>query len=155
MTVGVGLGAMVELLGLGEFLAALKRAEEQAGEASRDAVAQTAAMVEREAKANFSGSHRRGEPHVGGDKPNVVTGNLRRSIHADPIRRYSLAEYGTIIAPRAVYGRRVELGWPHSDGQRGHGVTRAFPYFTEPAAKARREFPRIAEERWARYLRSM
>lgn len=144
-----------ELLGLREFLEAVRRVEEGAGEAAREAVAETAAMVERDAKANFQGAHKRGQPHTGGDKPNVVTGTLRRSIKADPIRRYSLAEYGTVVAPRAIYGRRVELGWPHSDGQVGHGVTRAFPFFGPAAKKAREEFPRVTAEKWSRFLHSV
>lgn len=143
------------MLGLREFLAALDKAEAGAGAASRAAVALTAAEVEAEAKKNFQGSHGKGQPHTGGDKPNVVTGTLRRSIQADPITRMGLAEYGTSIGPRAVYGRRVELGWPHSDGTRGHGVTRPFPYFTEPAKKAGDSLRVHAAEQWNRYLHSI
>lgn len=140
------------LLGLSQFEAALRRVAKDADAAAKTAVVETAALVEREAKHNFFGSHKKGEPHVGGDKPNVVTGTLRRSIIADPVRRYGIADYGTVVAPRAVYGRRVELGWSASDGTRGHQVTRAFPYFEEPARRGREEFPRIAAERWRRFL---
>lgn len=143
------------MLGLREFLAALDRAEAGANAAARAAVAQTAAEAEAGAKKNFQGSHARGELHVGGDKPNVVTGTLRRSIRTDPIARLGLADYGTVVAPRVIYARRVEKGWPTSDGSVGHGVTRAFPYFEEPAKKARESLRVHAAEQWSRYLRSV
>lgn len=140
------------ILGLHEFEAALKRVAFEADEAARVAVAKAAALAESKAKANFEGSHAAGEPHVGGDKPNVVAGTLRRSITTDPIRRYSLGDYGTVVAPRVAYARRVELGYPGSEG-RGHARTRAFPYFTPAAEDARREFRSIARDTWASYLR--
>ena len=145
------------MLGLNEFMAALRRAEAGANAASRAAVAITGAKVEAEAKANFEGSHAKGEPHVGGNKPNVVTGQTRRSIRMDPIARYGLADFGTIVAPRVKWARRLELGWPaeRDDGKVGHGVTRPFPYFAEPALRARSEFRSIAAEQWSRYLRSV
>jgi hypothetical protein len=140
------------MLGLREFEAALRRVEAGANQASKVAVAITAAKVEAEAKANFEGSHAKGDPHVGGNKPNVVTGQTRRSIRTDPIARYGLADYGTIVAPRVKWARRLELGWPSSDGTVGHGVTRAFPYFAEPAKRGRDEFRTVAAEQWSRFL---
>jgi hypothetical protein len=140
------------MLGLREFENALKRAEAGANEAARSAVAAAAAIAEAGAKKNFEGSHKRGEPHVGGDKPNVVSGDLRRSIRTDPIRRYSIGDFGTVVAPRMKYARRVELGWPSGDGTRGHQATRPFPYFAEPARRARDEFRALAAEQWRRYL---
>ena len=145
------------MIGLPEFQAALRRAEAGANAAARAAVAITGAKVEAEAKANFEGSHAAGEPHVGGNKPNVVTGQTRRSIRMDPIARYGLADFGTIVAPRVKWARRLELGWPQSmdDGKVGHGVTRPFPFFEEPARRAREEFRDVAAVQWTRYLRSV
>lgn len=140
------------LLGVRELTRALERVAVEADVAARDAVAKTAAMVESAAKRNFVGSHSKGDPHVGGDQPNVVTGTARRSIRTDPIRRYGLGDYGTVVAPRVIYGRRLELGYPGGGGGRGHQATRAFPYFEEPAKKARDEFPRIAATRWSAFL---
>ncbi|MGN6607961.1 MAG: HK97 gp10 family phage protein [Jatrophihabitans sp.] len=140
------------MLGLREFEAALNKVVIQGDAVSRQAVAAAAAIAERDAKNNFEGAHKRGEPHVGGDKPNVVTGTLRRSITTDPIRRYGLGSYGTVVAPRANYARRVELGWPDSDGTRGHNVTRPYPYFEPAADHAREELPDLAAAMWRRFL---
>lgn len=140
------------ILGLHEFEAALVRVAKGAENAARDAVAETAALAEAGAKKNFEGAHAKGQPHVGGDKPNIVTGTLRRSIRTDPIRRYALGDYGTIVAPRVKYARRVELGYPGGGGGRGHQATRPFPYFTEPAKHAKDRFRTIAAERWRIYM---
>ena len=140
------------ILGLREIEAALTKVSDGADAAARTAVAKTAAMVEKEAKAAFEGSHARGEPHVGGPHPNVVTGTARRSVRTDPVTRYGIGDYGTIVAPRARYYRRLELGWPTSDGTRGHQRTRPFPSFGPAAQKARREFPETAAAEWRKFL---
>jgi hypothetical protein len=126
--------------------------EAGANAAARKAVAEAAALAEAGAKQNFEGSHARGEPHVGGDKPNVVTGTLRRSIRADPIRRYGIADYGTVVAPRVAYARRVEKGYPGGGDGPGQQATRAFPYFEPAAHIAREQFRVIAAEQWRRFL---
>lgn len=140
------------ILGLAEFEAALRRVAFEAGEAGRIAVAKTAAMVEAEAKKNFDGAHRKGEPHVGGSRPNVVTGNLRRSIRTDPIKVYALGDYGTVVAPRAIYGRRIELGYPGGGGGPGQQPTRAFPYFVPAAQHAGAKFSDTAAAQWRAFL---
>jgi hypothetical protein len=117
-------------------------------------VSKTAALVEKRAKENFEGSHAKGQPHVGDHHPNVVTGTARRSVRTDPVQRFGLGDYGTIVAPRAKYYRRLELGWPTSDGTRGHQVTRPFPSFVPAAREARKEFPEIAAETWRAFLTS-
>lgn len=83
-------------------------------------VAEGAVLVINKAQHNFDGSHKKGQPHVGGDKPNVVSGYLRRSIIADPIVKVGIGQYATTVGPTAVYGRRVELGFQGS---------KAYPYF--------------------------
>lgn len=107
-----------------------------------------AALVERAAKKNFEGAHPRGAPHVGGDKPNVVTGTLRRSITSDPIRRTGLGTYSTKVGPRTVYGRRVELGYSGGSG-RGRQATRPFPYFTPAVREVSPRLRSIAAAHWA------
>ena len=64
--------------------------------------------------------------HQGGDRPNIRTGYLARSIRAD----FSVVGVGRAqaeIGPRAAYGRRIELGYPGGEG-RGQAKTRAFPF---------------------------
>jgi pyruvate/2-oxoglutarate dehydrogenase complex dihydrolipoamide acyltransferase (E2) component len=132
------------LLGLAEFEAAIARVSADADAASKAAVSKAAAQVEADAKKSFQGAHKKGEPHVGGNQPNVVTGMLRRSIQTDPITRFGLSDYGTAIAPRAIYARSVEYGHDASS----HG----YPFFMPAAEKTGREFPSIAAEQWARFM---
>ena len=95
--------------GIREFEAAVAKIAAQADVAAKVAVVKIAAKVEAEAKANFEGSHKKGEAHVGGDKPNVVSGSLRRSIVSTPAERYGMWDYGIEVGPTLIYGRRVEL----------------------------------------------
>jgi hypothetical protein len=127
-------------VGLRELEAALVRVAEDAEIASKLIVRDSAAVVERAAKKNFQGHHKPGEAHTGGDKPNVVTGALRRSITADPIRSTGRFEYGTRIGPRTVYARSVELG--HTEG------SRKFPYFKPAVDDTRQELQAIAAKHW-------
>lgn len=141
------------MLGLKEFEAALKRVATGADSAGRTAVVKAAALAEAEAKRNFEGSHGKGEPHVGGDKPNVVTGTARRSIVHDPVVQYGFGDWATKVGPTVKYGRRLELGYPRQPGAgRGHQTTRPFPYFGPAAKKAREAFPSIAAEQWRRFM---
>jgi hypothetical protein len=142
----------VPILGLREFEAALRKVAFDADEAGKIAVIKAAALVEAKTKANFEGSHKKGEPHVGGDRPNVVTGTARRSVRSDPVERLGLGDYREIVAPRARYYRRLELGYPGGTGGRGHQRTRAFPSFGPAVEDARREFPQIAADTWRGFL---
>lgn len=139
------------LLGVAEFERALKRVAAQADRAARRNVVEAAATLEKLAKAGFEGTHEKGKPHVGGDRPNVVTGALRRSIHHTPISRLGFALYSTEVGPSTVYARRVELGYAGSEG-RGHDPTRAFPYFSPAYAATRELFPSIAAHNWNRFM---
>lgn len=119
--------------GMDEFESAMRRVRAATDAASKEIVTTDAAMLTTAAQANFSGSHRRGEPHVGGAFPNIVSGDLRRSIRADPITRWADASYGTSVAPHMVYGRRVELGW---QGSTPHA------FFQPAVSTAVKQFPK-------------
>jgi len=93
---------------------------------------------------NFEGVHKRGQPHVGGDKPNVVTGYLRRSIRMDPIVKVGRGHYVSKVGPNAIYGRSVELGYNGS---------KAYPYFTPAVHSAEQAFGEIRDRAFAQYLR--
>lgn len=62
------------------------------------------------AVGNFEGAHAVGFPHVGGTKPNTVTGNLQRSIKAQPVRSAGAYRYSVTVGPHAIYSRIIELG---------------------------------------------
>ena len=129
--------------GIRGFGEAMDRIAEQAAEASKEIVARSAAVVEAAAKANFEGAHKKGQPHVGGDRPNVVTGTLRRSIRSTPIVQVGRGAYSTTVGPSTVYARRVELGYRGS---------RAYPYFSPAARKVQPQLEAIAAETWRKFL---
>jgi hypothetical protein len=142
-------------LGLSEFENAMTKVARDADLASKAIVAKSAAVVIKTAQANFEGARKwvsgsRGgrhmfpARHVGGDRPNVVSGDLRRSIKADPIIRFGLAHYATRVGPRVAYGRRVEFGLHGSPG---------YPFFNPAVEESRPELARIAADTWRQFLR--
>lgn len=139
-------------VGIPEFNAALKRIGDKADLASREVVAKSAALLIRNAQHNFAGSHKKGQPHVGGDLPNVVTGDLRRSIKMDPVTRLGPTSYVTRVGPRMIYGRRVELGYTGGTGP-GQQASRAYPYFEPALASSMVDFSSIAKSAWAKAWR--
>jgi Bacteriophage HK97-gp10, putative tail-component len=130
--------------GLEEMEKAFTRAGVQADLAARENVRVAAMSLVRDAQNNFQGSHKKGQPHVGGDKPNIVTGNLRRSIMADSMKHYGMGVYSTSVGPTMKYGRRVELGL---------APTGAYPYFGPAAKQLRAEMGAIATANWARFIK--
>lgn len=132
------------LLGVREFESALRKVAAQADLAARRNVAEAAALLEKTAKANFEGHHKKGQPHEGGDKPNVVSGTLRRSIHHTPIARLGFANYGTDVGPSTVYARSVELG--------NHPGWAAYPYFEPAYDELRGQYGAIAARNWGRFM---
>jgi hypothetical protein len=130
--------------GMEELAQAVVRAGAQVDAAAKANVSVAAATLIKDAQANFSGSHKKGEPHVGGSQPNIVTGNLRRSIMADSTNHLAMGVYSTQVGPTMKYGRRVELGL---------APTGAYPYFGPAAAKLRTEMAAIATANWVRYLK--
>lgn len=130
--------------GLQGVYEALDRISEQADEAAKAIVTKGAAIVEAEIKAGFSGSHKKGEPHVGGAQPNIVTGTLRRSVRANPVVKTGPSEYGTQVGPRVIYARRVELGYRGSRG---------YPYVTPGHGRAMPKLAAIQAEEARRFLK--
>jgi hypothetical protein len=130
--------------GLEAMEKAFTRAGVQADLAARENVRIAAMTLVRDAQNNFEGAHKKGQPHVGGDKPNIVTGNLRRSIMADSLNHYAMGVYTTSVGPTMKYGRRVELGL---------APTGAYPYFGPAAKQLRAEMAAIATANWARFIK--
>ena len=138
----------IKVDGLKELGDAFAEMAAKADVAAKAIVAESVAVVEARAKANFHGSHARGEPHTGGSKPNVVTGMLRRSIGHEPIHRTGLATWETRSGPRTVYGRRVELGYTGGVG-RGRQPTKPYPFFQPAVTGSQAQMGLIALRRWA------
>lgn len=110
-----------QFLGMDKLKEAIDKLGDRGDQAARESVTIAAQVVEAEIKAQFAGAHPRNQAHVGGDKPNVVSGRLRASVHADPVAKIGKDTWGTFVGPRMVYGRRVELGYR---GSRGYPYTR-------------------------------
>lgn len=147
---------MARITGLGELQAAFTKVSTQADATARSIVVKSAALVEKEAKANFEGAHARGEPHVDNARnvPNIVTGTARRSITHDRVTRIGLATYGTRVGPTVIYARRLELGGTSTGGWGGSTVTtRPFPYFAPAVRLARTQFTALAVAEWQAFLR--
>ncbi len=131
-------------VGMDELQRAFIRAGAQVDAAAKANVAEASLRLIKDARGNFEGSHKKGQPHVGGNKPNVVTGNLRRSIMGAGLAHLAMGEYSTKVAPTAKYGRRVELGL---------APTGAYPYFGPATAKLRNEMGAIAAANWAKHIK--
>jgi hypothetical protein len=99
---------------LAQVLAGLDLTEKKVSDAARFAIGMAAAEVERQAKKNANtGTHPRGQGHLPGTGPgpNVVTGNLRRSIYSQTKVGFGniyVAEVGASM----IYARAVEMGLP-------------------------------------------
>jgi len=129
-------------LGISEFKAALDHVVSEASAAARNAVAEVAHAIQREAMQNASGR----------PGPNVGTGTLRRGIVVEPLRPWGLGGWQTRVGPTVKYGRRVELGFTGRDS-RGRNYNQApYPYF-EPAYRSGvRRLPEIFAKHWRRAL---
>ena len=99
---------------LAQVLAGLDLTEKKVSDAARFAIGMAAAEVERQAKKNANtGTHPRGQGHIPGTGPgpNVMTGNLRRSIYSQTKVGFGniyVAEVGASM----IYARAVEMGLP-------------------------------------------
>jgi phage gpG-like protein len=103
--------AVVIIRNLSQVMAGMDKLEQNMESAAEYAIAMAGLAVERQAKINANtGTHKRGEGHIPGTGPgpNVVTGNLRRSIRTDV--RYGFGNYIAIVGAYAEYARAVELG---------------------------------------------
>jgi hypothetical protein len=124
------------------FLKLLKEVDS----ASRLIVVKGASMVERQAKANVGPeSHGKNEPRIGVAHPNVVTGYLRYSIRSDTAQRLGPGFYGIVVAPRAIYARRVELGYSGKKGK-----SRGYPFFIPAVTKVKPELEKMSQETWGK-----
>lgn len=120
----------INIANLAQVLKGIEVTETQLNNAARYAIGMAAAEVEREAKKNANtGTHPRGQGHIPGTGPgpNVMTGNLRRSIFSQTKTGFT-GSYEAVVGATMEYARRVELGggnWPSNV---------KYPYLT-PAAE--------------------
>jgi len=133
------------LSGMDQFKAAMLQLDSKVAVAGREAVATASAMLIADAMSNFIGAHSKREPRIpnSSNRPNVVTGNLRRSIRSTGITQTGRAAFEAEVGPTAEYGRAVEMGY----GNRG-----AYPFFGPAAKRIREMMPDISTTIFARYI---
>lgn len=141
--------AAVSWSGISETVAALHALNKRVDSANRVSTVEVGAEVERAAKNNFEGAHRRNEPRVpnASNRPNIVTGTLRRSIRSTGIQRLA-GGYSTTVGPTVVYGRRVELGFRGTDSIGRRYNQPAYPYFGPGVKEVRLRVGEISTRNW-------
>lgn len=102
--------ATVTFSGAAEAIAALKAWGEREKVATFRGVQKSGEFFRDEARRNFEGVHPPTWPHIGGDKPNTVSGHLQSSIITSPVEPEGVGRYTIQVGPTAVYGRITELG---------------------------------------------
>lgn len=137
-------------IGINQAIAALAKMDQRVDAATAVTVVQAGALTEAKAKANFEGSHKRGEPRVpnSDNKPNIVTGTLRRSIRSTPTVRLA-GGYSVMVGPTTEYGRRVELGFVGQDSLGRRYNQPPYPYFGPAVEEVRVEAHALAISNWA------
>lgn len=141
-------------LGLGELQSAVERGAAQANQAARANVVAASAMLTRDAMDNFEGAHRKNKPRVpnSSQKPNIVTGTLRRSIRGSGVIPLGFGFYSQTVGPSTVYGRRVEMGFSGTDSMGRHYSQPAYPFFGPAVRKLRGEISAIAAANWRKFI---
>lgn len=102
---------VISIKNLSEVIGGIVKEGDRYELASGFAIGQVALSIERQAKINAStGTHKRGQGHLAGTGPgpNVVTGDLRRSITTEI--RIGFGSYIATVGPTVEYARQVELG---------------------------------------------
>jgi len=123
-------------------------------EATKAGTATGALLIRDNARREFEGNHPKGQPHVGGNRPNVVTGSLRRSIMLIPPEPIMLGpgKYTISVAPTMIYGRRIELGFTGTDSLGRHFNQPPYAYLQPGVDKALPVIPRIFRDAWGAAL---
>lgn len=100
----------VNTIGVSATVEALEAYKARVSIATREATKASADALQRSARANFHGYHSPGFHHVGGSAPNIVTGNLQKSIVSSPVVQTGVGRFATRVGPTAIYSRVIELG---------------------------------------------
>lgn len=122
------------VIGLSEFRAAMAKVAADTDAASKAIITEASALITKEAKANFSGRHKKGQPHMGGAQPNVVSGKLRRSIKRSKVKK-TADGWTSTVKPALIYAKRIE--------------TLGYPYFTPAVKDSEAAVQAIAKKRYS------
>lgn len=97
--------------GVSDVVAALEIIKAKVDRATYVATDTSGRLLQSDARHNFQGAHAPGFHHIGGDKPNTVSGHLQGSIRfLTPTIKIGPGEYSNRSGPTAIYSRVIELG---------------------------------------------
>lgn len=146
-------GVEMSLTGVDEWMKALDLIVARATAAALEIVTGGAQLVVREAMSSFQGSHARGQPHVGGAAPNVVTGTTRRSIRMISASATGPGSAAAFVGPTVRWGRRLEKGFDGRDKLGRVYQQRPYPFMTPGLQRARAAYLALARDTWSRSFR--
>ena len=102
------------ITGYNQWLASMRLFAEKIDIATYTATKQAAHNIEANIKASFGPAHAAGTPKTS-EKPQSITGYLRRSIEVLSIYPTAPDIWQARIAPQTIYARRIELGFTGQD----------------------------------------
>ena len=123
-------------------------------EATRVGITASAHVIEGNAKASFGPAHAKGTPKTVFDKPQSITGDLRRSIEVTEVFKTRMTQWTARIAPQMAYGRRIELGFAGEDSMKRVYDQPAYPYMEPGVRKSTSTIETLLTNAWQRALRS-
>jgi len=134
--------------GVKAFNESIKVMNQKMRMAGRQIVVEGGQVIAKNSREMFTepGNGRKGR-HVGpeGGPPNVRTGYLARSIQSSRPEEIGTGRWTTSTGPKAIYGRRIELGFPEGKYD--------YPYLRPGFEKSMPEIRKISERVWAGVLR--
>ncbi len=96
--------------GVSDTIAAIQAWADRTKVATLRGTEKSGEFLQSAARSNFVGTHPYSYPHVGGDRPNIVSGQLQESIVPTPVMPEGDGRYTIYVGPTTVYGRIIELG---------------------------------------------
>jgi hypothetical protein len=136
----------VILTGVTECIAGMAKMAQRQNAATYQGLSKSAHLLEREIKADLStGSHAPGEPTSSppGEPPDLVSGDLRRSIQVDGPNSVSGTQWEASVGPTVVYSRIQELG-----GDTGHATLPARPYVGPALERMKPVMAGVMKDAW-------
>ena len=140
------------------FRNSVTRLIERVRNATEDAVKIGGEHIANMAKDEFGPAHPRGTRKTVFDRPQSVSGELRRSIQFIDSRQTGANQWTGRTAPQTAYGRRIELGFNPST--RGGGLDilgrqfhqRPYPYLEPGVRKSEVGLEQIFTRAWRRAM---
>ena len=165
-----------EVIGEQGFIKSIDSVVEVINEVTKDAVGRAALLVEANSKTSFGPAHKKGSRKIVQDRPQVVSGNLMRSIGVRSLEQTGEYDFEARVGPTMKYGRRIELGFngyvtgsmvsAHSRNtqngvvyvgeyrRKGYRVNQnAYPYMQPGVQKSLPDIERIFISSWTRAIR--